>query len=72
MNQSTINNLIITLLSTETMFISGLTKLETLQDAVQHSYTVIKSLPVQCDSFNNEGVYNVIREVAGRYDVELN
>lgn len=63
--QTTINNLIISLLSKETLYISGIISLEELQKAIQDVYTALSGVNA------DDSVYELVRGLAAKYEVLL-
>ena len=60
--QTTINNLIISLLSKETLHISGIISLEELHKATQDVYTALNGVNAA------DSVYELVRGLAAKYD----
>ena len=60
--QTTINTLIISLLSKETLYISGIISLEELHKAIQDVYTALNGVNA------DDSVYELVRGLAAKYD----
>tara|TARA_R110002012_G_scaffold49804_4_gene128837 strand:+ start:17481 stop:17675 length:195 start_codon:yes stop_codon:yes gene_type:complete len=60
--QTTINNLIISLLSKETLYISGIISLEELHKAIQDVYKALSGVNA------DDSVYELVRGLAAKYD----
>ena len=63
--QTTINNLIINLLSQENLFIANSIRLEELQTSIQATYKELSSANAE------DSVYSLVRGLAAKYDVLL-
>ena len=63
--QTTINTLIISLLSKETLYISGIISLEELHKAIQDVYTALNGVNAA------DSVYELVRGLADKYEVLL-
>ncbi|AKO60994.1 hypothetical protein AXI76_gp093 [Pseudoalteromonas phage H101] len=63
--QTTINTLIISLLSKETLYISGIISLEELHKAIQDVYKALRGVNA------DDSIYELVRGLAAKYEAVI-